>query len=108
MVVNEDAEYTWIFVQLVVGVPLFSKSAHVLLESKHIFNCEVHGIIKNATEVVLVWCHVCSFIVEHFSDLEHASSFCIFVPKPLGNVWYGVDADTVEIVVQDQFAYPMV
>lgn len=51
VVVYKDAEYTWILVQIVVCVPLFSKFAHVLLECKHIFNSVVHRIVKNTTEM---------------------------------------------------------
>lgn len=72
-VVYEDAECIWILVQKGVCIPLFSKFAHGLVVGKHIFNGVIHRIIKNATEVVLVWCHVCRVVAGNFSNLEYAS-----------------------------------
>jgi len=97
VIVNEDTEG----IQVSEMRGLFLKSVLDIvhrLSTEDILNGEVHWIVEESGQVVLVWTDVGWVTIEVLTHLEHTSSISVFLPEIFWNFWDGIDSDTVEAV----------
>jgi hypothetical protein len=106
MIVHKDAESVNILEVLVVSLPSASNISHALSVHPDVTDSEVHRVVEEGGNIVLVRANVCIVSIEVFAHLEDASGLAELRPEILGDLWDGVDTDTVETILFHEILDP--
>lgn len=98
MVVNEDTEGVDVSEVLLVGLPSARDVSHALSVHPDVSDGEVHRIVEETGDVVLVGADVSIVTIEVLTHLEDASGLTELGPEILGHLGDGIDTDAVEVV----------
>jgi hypothetical protein len=107
MVVHKDAQSVNILEVLCVLSPSIGDGSHGLSVNEDVLYGEVHGIVEQCCDVVLVVAYVSIEPVEDFTHLENARSLTILTPEIFRNFRNGINANTVEVVGSDELMDPV-
>ena len=99
VVVNEHSQGVDIveFV-LFLRVPAANAVFHALIVLPNVYDGVIHGVVEQASEVVLVRSDITRVSVEHLSHLEHSSIVCVLLPEVFGYFRNSVNPNSVKIV----------
>ena len=107
MIVHKDAESVNILEVLVVSLPSASNISHALSVHPDVTDSEVHRVVEEGGNIVLVRANVCIVSIEVFAHLEDASGLAELRPEILGDLWDGVDTDAIEVVGLNKILNPV-
>ena len=99
VVVNEHSQGVDIaeFV-LFLRVPAANAVFHALIVFPNVYDCVIHGVVEQASEVVLVRSNISRVSVEHLSHLEHSSRVSVLFPEIFGHFGNSVNPNSIELV----------
>ena len=102
MVVHKGAQNIDIGeIRLVELLVRLSQLVHGLLTAINIPDREEHWVVEQSCHVVLIIGDKANISIETLSHLEDSAGISILFPEGLGDVWDGVDADTIEVEFRD-------
>lgn len=107
MVVNKDTKGVDVSEVLLVSLPSAGNVSHTLSVHPDVSDCEVHGIVEETGDVVLVGADVSIVSIEVLAHLEDASGLTELGPEILGHLWDGVNTDAVEVVCLHEILDPV-
>lgn len=107
VVVHKDTECVDILEVLIVCCPPVSNVSHALSVHPYVSDSEVHRVVEEAGDVVLVGTDIGIVSVEVLAHLEDASGCAELRPEVFGDLGDRVDADAVEVVGLDKILYPV-
>ena len=106
VVVHEEAEGVDVSELGGLFVPSIGNTSHGLAVHEGVLDGEVHGVVEEACQVVLVVAYVGRVAVEDLAHLEDASCLTELRPEILGHLRDGVDSDAVEGVLVNKILDP--
>jgi hypothetical protein len=107
VVVHKDTECVDILEVLVVCCPPVRNVSHALSVHPYVSDSEVHRVVEEAGDVVLVGTDISIVSVEVLAHLEDASGCAELRPEVFGDLGDRVDADAVEVVGLDKILNPV-
>jgi hypothetical protein len=107
MIVHKDAESVNILEVLVVSLPSASNISHALSVHPDVTDSEVHRVVEEGGNIVLVGADVGIVSIEALAHLEDASGLAELRPEILGDLWDGVDTDAIEVVGLNKILNPV-
>lgn len=107
MIVNENTKYINITEVLLIQTPSFGNLAHTFTIHKDVLDGEVHWVVEETRDIVLIVANVTIITIEDFSHLEDTCRLAIFAPEVLGNLRNGVDTDAIESIFLNQVVDPV-
>jgi len=107
VIVNEDTESINILEVLGLSVIPVADVIHRRVTAKHVTDRVVHGVVKHASDVVLIGSDVSRIAVEALAHLENAGRCSVFTPKVLGNLGDSVDTDAIKLVFRHDVLDPV-
>jgi hypothetical protein len=78
-----------------------------LLGAKNVLNSEIHWVVKHGGNRSLISSNVRSVTVENLSHLENARGCSELSPEILGNLWDGVNSNSIEAELLNEVLDPV-
>jgi hypothetical protein len=107
MVVHEHAKSRNVSESLTLLLVSVGDTLHALPVLPDVTDGEVHGVVEEAGEVVLVVAYVSWVSVEVLAHLEHSSGFSVLPPEVLWNFGDSIDSNSVEVELLNQVVDPV-
>jgi len=107
MVVNENTESINILEASFVLSPSSGNVSHGLSSTEDILDSEIHGIIEETADILLIVSNVIVISIKGLTHLEDSSSLTEFFPELLRNVRNGINSNTIKAILLDKISNPV-
>jgi len=107
MIINKKTKGIDILEGFLVWGPPIWNGAHWLAIGEDISNWIVHRVVEKSRDIILIVSNITIKAIEALSHLEDSSWLTILLPEVFGNLWNGINSNSVKSVLGDKIVNPI-